>query len=365
MKLKSFFADSIEEAIGQARREMGPEAMLVHSKRSSAESRHLGVYEVVCASDKETATTAPPEQKETPRAPSIDNLVREVTGVREQMERLARSLARCGGGMTMAGSAPDLAAAFNALTDAELDAALTYEIIAALNSPLETGAIRSQASRFVRVDAELGHPQSTQKIAALVGPPGAGKTSALIKLAVRYGISAHKRVQLLTLDTYRIAAAEELQAYAAILGIGCRVVDNIDNLEQSLAEFHQADLILIDTPGLSRNEMDEDLAQALNKVTELDTHLVLAASMRSRDLGRAAEQYSIFKPDKLLFTRLDETETYGPIVSTSARMNLPVSFLAGGQRIPEDITPATKDALLSLLVPSEPAQTKKFGTVAA
>jgi flagellar biosynthesis protein FlhF len=342
---------------------MGPEAMLVHSKRSSAESRHLGVYEVVCASDTEAAPD-PVEKKETPRAQSIDNLAREVSGVREQMERLARSLARCGGGMAPVASAPDLVAAFAALTEAELDAALAYEIISAVQPPIEPGALRDQAARFVR-DAGLGRPESTRKIAAFVGPPGAGKTSALIKLAVRYGISVRKRVQLLTLDTYRIAAAEELQTYAAILGIGCQVVDNSASLDKALAEHDQADFVLIDTPGLSRDEMDEDLARALVNLKDVDTHLVLAASMRSRDLVRAADQYSIFQPARLLFTRLDETETFGPIVSQSVRMNLPVSFLAGGQRIPEDIVPATKDAVLSLLLPGEPAQIEKFGTVAA
>lgn len=364
MKLKSFFADSIEEAIGLAKREMGPEAMLVHSKRSPAESQHLGVYEVVCASDTDPAL-APSEQSEPPRAAAIDNLVREVSDVRQQMERLARSLARCGSAMAPVASSPDLVAAFTALTETELDPGLTYEIIGALNPPLAEGAVREQAARYVRVKPELGHAQSTRKVVALVGPPGAGKTSALVKLAVQYGISARKRVQLLTLDTYRIAAAEELQAYAGILGVGCQILETCTALEPALSEHTQADLILIDTPGLGRSEMDETLAHALAELKNLDTHLVLAASMRSRDLARAAEQYSIFKPDKLLFTKLDETETFGPLVSQSVRMNLPISFLAAGQRIPEDIAPATKDAVLSLLVSSNPAQADKFGTVAA
>jgi flagellar biosynthesis protein FlhF len=143
------------------------------------------------------------------------------------------------------------------------------------------------------------------------------------------------------------------------------VVENHATLEQALAEHAQADLILIDTPGLSRNEMEDDLAHAFTKAKTIDIHLVLAASMRSRDLARAAEQYLIFKPDKLLFTKLDETETYGPLVSQSVRLNVPISFLAAGQRIPEDIAPATQDTVLSLLIPSDPAQSEKFGTVAA
>jgi flagellar biosynthesis protein FlhF len=364
MKLKSFFADSIEEAIGMARRQMGADAMLVHSKRTTPESRHLGSYEVVCASDVEPAAAAAAES-ETHRGPSIDNLVREVSDVKQQMERLARSLARCGGGMASVASSPDLVAAFALLSDAEMDADLTYEIIGALSPPVLPGALRDEVAKLVRVDAALGRPESARKIAALVGPPGAGKTSALVQLAVQYGIGARKRVQLLTLDTYRIAAAEELQAYAAILGIGCQVLDHAGLLEAALDEHALADLILIDTPGLAAQEMDETLAHALTGVRGVDTHLVLAASMRARDLARAARQYSIFKPDKLLFTRLDETETLGPILSQSVRMGLPVSFLASGQRIPEDLAPATREGLLSRLLPDEPAVVHKFGTVAA
>jgi flagellar biosynthesis protein FlhF len=366
MKLKSFFADSIEEAIGLARREMGPEAMLVHSKRASSEARHLGAYEVVCAADTDARPDrAPSASARTPPAPSVDKLVREVSDLRQQMERLARSLTRCGSGIAGVASDPDLAAAFAALNEAELEPDLTYEIISGLSAPLVPGALGGQLRRLVRVNPELGCAGSARRVAALVGPPGAGKTSALVKLAVQYGTTANQRVQLLTLDTYRIGAADELQSYAGILGIGCQVLETPAALEKALAEHGQADLVLIDTPGLSRNEMDDELAQAIAAAPGIDTHLVLPASMRSRDLIRVAELYSIFKPDKLLFTRLDETQTFGPILNQSVRMGMPVSYLSNGQRIPEDLEAATEDRLLGLLVPSEPAQSARFGTVAA
>ena len=365
MKLKSFFADSIEQAIGLARREMGPDAMLVHSQRSGSEACHLGAYEVVCAADPDSATE--PSQPASPRtqsAPPIEKLVAEVSDLRQQMERLCRSLTRCGTGMAGLASDPDLAAAFASLTETELDADLVYEIVSRISNPFTPGALGDQLRRLIRVQPELGRPQSQKQIAALVGPPGAGKTSALVKLAVQYGISARKRVQFLSLDTYRIAAAQELQSYAAILGTPCQVLETAAALASSLAEHSQADLILIDTPGLTRNEMDEDLAQAIAQSPDLDTHLVLPASMRTSDLKRTAEQYSVFKPDKLLFTRLDETQTFGPILSQSVRMELPVSFVANGQRIPEDLAAATEDLLLGLLLKTELA-TPRFGTVAA
>lgn len=280
------------------------------------------------------------------------------------MERLCRSLTRCGTGTAGFVSDPELAAAFAALTEADLDADLAYEIVSRIGNPFTPGALRDRLRQLVRVKAQLGQPESQRRIAVLVGPPGAGKTSALVKLAVQYGITARKRVHFLSLDTYRIAAAEELQSYAAILGVPCQVLETGTALASSLAEHSQADLILIDTPGLTRNEMDDDLAQAISQSPDLDTHLVLPASMRTSDLKRTAEQYTIFKPDKLLFTRLDETQTFGPILSQSVRMGLPVSFVSNGQRIPEDLAAATEDLLLGLLLKTEPAA-PRFGTVAA
>jgi len=191
-----------------------------------------------------------------------------------------------------------------------------------------------------------------------------------VKLAVQHGIAANSNVQVFTTDTYRIAAAEELRSYAAILGIGCQVLETPRALAQAIeelnqkAELRQRNLILIDTPGLCRWEMEalDDLAKLLATRSDVDTHLVLPASMRAADLRRAAEQYSIFQPRKLLFTRMDETETFGSLLSRSIRMGKPISFFSRGQRIPEDIEPATGDLLLDLVLGPDQS---KFDTVAA
>jgi flagellar biosynthesis protein FlhF len=229
-------------------------------------------------------------------------------------------------------------------------------------------ALREALGKLVKVDSELGLPGASTRVVALVGPPGAGKTSALVKLAVQCGISAGKTVRILTMDTYRIAAAEELRSYAAILGIGCQVLETPDALSNVLSsgldEIRAQGLTLIDTPGLCHSEMDvsNDLAHVLAAHPGIDTHLVLPASMRSADLRRVAEQYGIFHPRKLLFTRMDETETFGAILSRCVRMGKPISFFSRGQRIPEDLEPATVDQLLDLVLRP---QAPKFGVAAA
>jgi len=371
MRLKSFFADTIEEAIQRAHREMGPEAMLVNSKTAAPEARHLGAFEVVCAADKQSRsdeTRFPFSQGEQqPAAAPVDKLSHEVSELKQQMERLALALARSGAGMAGIGSDPELSKIFATLSQAELDADMAYDVVAQVGTPATMGALRAVLGRLVRTDHELGGGASRPRTVALIGPPGSGKTTTLVKLAVRYGITGRRPAQILSLDTYRIGAAEELRSYASILGIGFQIIETTGALGQALEEHRQKDLVLIDTPGLAGNERDcfADLAGFLSSCPDIDTHLVLPASMRTSDLKRAAEQYDVLEPSKLLFTRLDETETFGPILSQSVRMGKPVSFLSRGQRIPEDLEAATAELLLDLVLKRQPTGQAKYGTVAA
>jgi flagellar biosynthesis protein FlhF len=366
MKLKSFFADTIEEAIRLARHELVPDAMLVSSKRAGAEARRLGTYEgVVRGEGQETAVGGPAYGRQDSThagsrvptvAPPFDNLSQDVSELKQRMEKLALPPARSGPGLASVAFDPELSRAFAALTDAELDTELAYDLVAELTSPLSPGVLRGELASLVRVNAELGSPRAPVRAVALVGPPGAGKTSALVKLAVQYGFAARKRVQILTADTYRIAAVDELRSYAAILVIGCQVLETAGAPSQA-----------IDTPGLCRSELEasDDLIEIPAAQPGLHTHLVLPASMRATDLRGAAERYRVFHPRKPLFTGLDETETFGPILSRSVRMGAPVCFFSRGRRIPEDLEPASENLLLDLTLGSPAWAELKFDGVAA
>lgn len=371
MRLKSYFADTVEEALRQARNEMGAEAMLVNSKRSAPEAKHLGAYEVVCATEAELnsdCTAVNGIHNRPNAAPPIDKLSSEVSELRQQMQRLARMLARSGSeGMAGIASDPERSRAFARLSDAEVDADLAHEIVTSIRGECSDDTLRAKLVSIIRTNHQLGACGAASRMVALVGPPGAGKTTTLVKLAFQFGVAARKSAHILTLDTYRIAAAEEVRSYAAILGIGCQVVESPANLVQAIEENRQKSLILIDTPGLCRSQMDGFLewAEILGAHNEIDTHLVLPASMRASDLIGVAGQYGICRPDKLVFTRLDETETFGPILSLSARLDLPVSFLSRGQSIPEDLDFPSPSAIAGLVLGAQPEQRSKFGVAAA
>lgn len=335
MKLKSYFSASVEAAVELARKELGEDALLVNARPSTPETRHLGAYEVVFSAPAIASTAA--------AVATPDRLTQDVAEMRREIERLAR----CLGGARMFTAPANQPEIYSRLIAGELDAVLAQTVVQ--GTPFEN---------LFEVDPTIGRKGADRAVIALVGPPGAGKTTTLVKLAARYGLAARRPAHIITADVFRIAAAEQLRALAAILGIGCDIVETPVALAQALEEHRNKEMIFIDTPGLAKGEMEDgaDLARLLSTHPEIDTHLVLSASMKPEDMTRTAARYSIFKPSKLLFTRLDETERYGAIVNLAAQRELPVSFLAFGQQIPDDFEPASKDKIRAMVTnpPADP-----------
>ena len=198
--------------------------------------------------------------------------------------------------------------------------------------------------------------RSAPLVVTLVGPPGVGKTTTLVKLAVRYGESgSFSPVQILSVDNYRVAAAEQLRTYASVLGAGFEVLPSVAALDKALHAASAREVILVDTPGLGWRDFDiaEDLAGFLAGRDNSVVHLTMPASMKPSDMERIADLYEIFKYDSLLFTKLDETGTIGPIVSESWRRRRPLSYFSFGQRIPEDLEPAGRATLCDRLLSKE------------
>jgi flagellar biosynthesis protein FlhF len=276
------------------------------------------------------------------------------------MERMAVSVTRS----TLVASAhtlpdPELMSAFGVLIESDLDPELAHAILNRVRAdgvPATTDRLRlavaaELAGRFT-CEPRLGTGAAGPRIVALVGPCGAGKTTTLVKLAARFGFATRRPTHILCADTIRIAASEQLRSCAAILGVGFQIVESPRALEQALEELRHKDLVLIDTPGYGPGDMDaaEELAAVLSAHREIDSHLVLTASMRSADLTRVVDRFEVFRPGKLLFTLLDETASFGPLVNEAVRTGKAVSFLATGQRIPEDLEPAAKERIIELVL---------------
>jgi flagellar biosynthesis protein FlhF len=296
-----------------------------------------------------------------------NDLVRELAELRKQIETVKRSVDR------RPSSVPNSAAPLGAdgseiaarLTGADLSEELAMEVATAVENryvragaggSLET-ALREEFEQRLRFAPVLSTSTTAPRAVVFVGPAGTGKTTTLVKLALRYGLRARMPLQLLSLDTLRIGGWEQLAAYARIGGIPCQAVHTPAALNQAFAEFGNKKLLLIDTPGFAPAEEKQmhNLAAGLSAHRELvEVHLVLSATVQPRIQLAAIQGFAAFAPAKLLFTHLDEAESPGPVLETALRAGLPISFLAKGQQVPEDIEEASLDRLLGSLANREP-----------
>jgi flagellar biosynthesis protein FlhF len=358
MRLKSYFAGTVESAICLARQEMGEEAMLVSSRKTPPEAKHLGVY-VVFASAQEPsreALAASRQGREEPVAPQSfaaqtsfagqQSIVSEMVEMRRQLAKMSTLVSRTAvrnGLRASTAPNPALDDLDQLMATNEVDGDLACCILRALESldPAASSvdvrrAFREDIQNRFTVSAELspwsvdaaGASGSTRRIVALVDPPGAGKTTMLAKLAVRFGISARRTTHIVSYDSHRIASGEQLRSYAAILGVGFEAIDSVGALAQSLKENSRKDLVLVDTPGYSAKDFDLswELTKFLATYPHVDIHLVLSCGVKSTDISRMVDRYNVFCPAKLLFTRLDETDSFGVILNESVRTGMPVSF---------------------------------------
>ncbi len=180
------------------------------------------------------------------------------------------------------------------------------------------------------------------KMVFFIGPTGVGKTTTIAKLASNYVVNENKKVVLLTMDTYRIAAAEQLRTYAQILEVPFRVIYTMEEMQEAIEAFAEYDYIFVDTAGHShQNEtLMEDMKNYLTSVVSLvetQVFLVLSATTKYRDLLKIAEKYKEIAQYQLIFTKLDETTTVGNLLNVKLHADTPIAYITCGQNVPNDI----------------------------
>lgn len=185
-----------------------------------------------------------------------------------------------------------------------------------------------------------------------IGPTGVGKTTTLAKLAAHAALRERRRVELITLDTYRIAAVEQLKTYAGIIGAGCHVARSVFELEALVRRFARDSVVLVDTTGRSPHDLADqlELADFLRANTNFVKCLTLPANSAAEDALSAVRKFALYGANALALTKLDETTRPGACVRVAAESNLPLQYLCAGQRVPEDFVAAAPDAFCDLVL---------------
>jgi len=221
--------------------------------------------------------------------------------------------------------------------------------------------IRKRVYREIAASIKVFHPFALkssspvpggQKFFSFIGPTGVGKTTTIAKLAAGLVLRQKKKVGLISIDSYRIGAVEQLRTYAAIIGIPCLAAFTREDVQNAVRQMKAMDTVLIDTAGhshLNQKRMME-LKQFLKWDHPVSHHLLLSAATRQEDLKEAAGHFSGLKPQTVILTKIDETRQRGGILDLILDSGLPISFVTNGQKVPDDIFAATKKSVFNLIL---------------
>lgn len=217
-------------------------------------------------------------------------------------------------------------------------------------------AITSAVVQLVPVDDSASADTKTDdgrpRTIALIGPTGVGKTTTIAKLAANFKLREKKKVALITIDTYRIAAVDQLRTYASIIGVPLQVISQPSEMADAIKKCAGCDVVLIDTAG--RSQRDDPKLSQLNEYVQAadahEVHLVLSSTCTHSVLMDAVERFNRIRVDKIIFTKLDEAVTFGVLLNVTRKVNKRLSYFTTGQEVPHHIEPGRSDRLAALVL---------------
>lgn len=285
----------------------------------------------------------------------------ELRSLRQLMGRMMHT--QQAGPVSASALGEPLAEAYVKMVEAEVDRELADEVVSQVRHSLgrdelgDASLVRSAALSALAEAIPIAKPGRGRigdgpLTIALVGPTGVGKTTTIAKLAAAYKLRRGQRVGLITTDTFRIAAVEQLRTYASIISVPLRVVMSPAEMASACRAMADCDVVLIDTAGRSPRDGQrvEELSAYLEAAQPHETHLVLSATAGLSALRSAAKGFSMAGPDRVLFTKLDEAESVGTVISMVHSLGLPLSFVTTGQEVPDHIEPGRADRLARLVL---------------
>ncbi|WP_417748459.1 flagellar biosynthesis protein FlhF [Rosistilla oblonga] len=364
MHIRTFQAPTLQEALAEIRRQMGSDATVLHTR-----DVHRGIFGLLGKSHVEVTaglkpkpvvnqrTSSPPAARRidsppTP-APAAQTTSPQVQHLTEQVNRLSQVVQALEQSKTT-GPAPTPATApasqsnsrvAQALIAQGLDSA-SAEYIAS-QSPIDDATadedlipvLRQALRKRFRTTGPIDVPQEGQRIVALVGPTGVGKTTTIAKLAAGFRLLEKRNVGLITIDTFRIAAVDQLHKYAQVMQLPMEVVSGADEMRAAIARLSDVDLILIDTVGRSPRDIQqlEVTRKLLAHAQPQETHLVLSATSSRSAIESAIENFAVLRPGAVIVSKLDEVQQQPDLMRFAGPGVPPISYVTTGQNVPDDI----------------------------
>jgi len=404
MNIKTYQAATMQDALQAIKAELGPDAVILSTKQHPQGKSRLGykMVEVTAAIDIEATRVCVPANRPAPRQQkpiALDQsqaiVVRPFgeilraslsedlqivspehpTGVsladmkrpednwqslHEELNRIRQRLDSREGSSEQGPCSPEAMPYYGRLLERGLEVKTVQGLLHEMRthiSPTATNsdvhkALQRTIAHQVKASGPLMNREDRKKTVIFVGPTGVGKTTTIAKLAAHYRQHERRSVALITLDTYRIAAVEQLRMYADLLGVTMDVALTRGDALRCIARRNSADLILVDTAGRSPGDRVgmTEVHDMLSLNHPVEVHLVLSATTRERDLMQYTTHYRGIPFNRLLFTKLDETTGVGGAFDLMKKTGMPLSYFCVGQRVPEDLELARPERLAELLL---------------
>lgn len=355
----------MQEAMAKVKNELGRDAVILHSRRLK-KGGILGFFskesvEIMAAVDTPALTVTEARAVNSTQRYCTDSSVRarkeaalqlEVANIRKMLEQVLYKIPE---------SEKCQSPLLDKLVKNDVDEQIALNLINGLpveqkfagqnNDIIKQFLVERIANYFKRVEG-ISIPPHGPKIVALIGPTGVGKTTTIAKLAANFVLKEGCKVALLTADTYRISAVEQLKTYADIIGIPIDIVYTPDELKSAIYRHSDKNLILIDTAGRSpHNHYQLAELQALLQIEPyIETHLVLSATTKYKDAVEIVQKFSVCSPQKFLFTKVDEASNLGTVFNLLYTFTASLSYVTIGQNVPDDIELADPIKLANMIL---------------
>ena len=382
MQVKRYEVANVQEALGRIKNDLGPDAIVLSTKTIS--NSHPRLIEVIAAADREEGWKRPEKTSVSGRYPEplreetmdrwadFDRQMREIKemlAVLNQNRRLYEELAELKEGMNnlfhvlgLGGKNREndlVSKLYRHMLCNGLAKTKAAKIIGMVQRDPRFFKVRNYEDLVMVAEQcladSLTRPRPERggkRLKVLIGPTGVGKTTTLAKLAARYKIDEKKKTGLITTDTYRIAAVEQLKIYAKILGVPLYVAGDNESFRKSLRALADHDVVLVDTPGKSPGDKEylQRLQEMFSPQESLDIHLLLSSTASRDSLLAAAEHYRVLKYDRIALTKLDECRSFGSLYDVLDQAGTPVSYVTNGQNVPQDIEDVSTREMARLII---------------
>ncbi|MCB1789463.1 MAG: flagellar biosynthesis protein FlhF [Gammaproteobacteria bacterium] len=361
MKIKRFVAQDMRQALRMVRETLGEDAVILSNKTVDGGIELTAALDLVDDAEEPmvdqriTATTARPATASRAAAATGHTADDALAAMRREMQSLRRWMQAELSGLSwydLGQRSPHFQELFSRLMALGVSAGLARSLTERVREIEDIDQAWHKALYLLAAEIPVAEPAVLDNggVVALVGPTGVGKTTTIAKMAARFALRhGHRSVALITTDSFRIGARDQLQTYARILNIPVRTATTPEEMDAALNALGDRRLILVDTAGMAAaHERVADQIQTLQAIgRSLTTLLTLSATTEPAALQRALKLFAEFRPDACVLTKLDEAASLGAVLSALIQAGLPAVFTTNGQRVPEDLQPARAHPLVT------------------